>query len=164
MKPFGFRTFFDDFKAKPFTESTQIYANKKVGYVERDKITINIEWIDKYKVLVSRAYGNTKNYPIQVLGKPIIADPNSCCTETYLVIDTFDDKSRAENLAKYIKTRFFRFLVSLKKNTQDTNKDKFSFVPDLDMSQEWTDEKLYQRYDITEEEQAFIASIVKEMP
>lgn len=167
VDPFKFPTNFTDFKKKSFSNSIKIYVNPslgKVGYVDRSKITINIKWVDKYKVLLARASEGKGTYPNNIIGKPIIAEPNSCCTFTYLVIDTFDDKSKAENLAKYIKTRFFRFLVSLKKNTQDTNKDKFSFVPDLDMSQEWTDEKLYQRYDITEEEQAFIASIVKEMP
>ena len=69
----------------------------------------------------------------------------------------------ALNLEKYIKTRFFRFLVSMKKNTQDNPKDVFSFVPDLDMAVEWTDEKLFKRYEINEEEQNFIKSIVKEM-
>jgi site-specific DNA-methyltransferase (adenine-specific) len=166
-KPFGFTTNFNDFKAKQFKNSVKIYVNPslgKVGYVDREKIIINPEWVDKYKVLLAMAAEGKGTYPNNIIGKPILAEPNSCCTETYLVIDIFDDKIKAENLEKYTKTQFFRFLVSLKKNTQHLSKDRFSFVPDLDMSQEWTDEKLYQRYDITEEEQAFIASIVKEMP
>lgn len=162
-KPFGLVSNFNDFKKKTFENSVKIYANKQIGYVDKDKISMNINLIYKYKVILSKAYGNGKSYPIQVTGKPIVAEPNSCCTETYLVISTFESQLEAENLAKYIKTRFFRFLVSLKKNTQNTSKDRFSFVPDLDMSQEWTDEKLYQRYDITEEEQQFIESIVKPM-
>lgn len=166
VDPFKFPTNFKDFKKKPFENSVKIYANPslgKVGYVDKDKITINTQWVDKYKVLLARASEGKGTYPNNILGKPIVAEPNSCCTFTYLVVSTFESQLEAENLAKYIKTRFFRFLVSLKKNTQDTNKDKFSFVPDLDMSQEWTDEKLYQRYDITEEQQQFIESIVKPM-
>ena len=78
-------------------------------------------------------------------------------------MDVFDDFKKAKNFEKYMKTRFFRFLVSLKKNTQHNSKTTFTFVPDLDMSVEWTDEKLYKRYEINEEEQEFIKSIVKEM-
>lgn len=166
MKPFGFRTFFNDFKKKPFENSVKIYVNPslgKVGYVDKDKITINTQWVDKYKVFLAMAAEGKGKYPNNIIGQPILAEPNSCCTETYLVVNTFESQLEAENLAKYIKTRFFRFLVSLKKNTQHLSKDRFSFVPDLDMSQEWTDEKLYQRYDITEEEQQFIESIVKPM-
>ncbi len=163
MKPFGFRTFFDDFKPKEFKGSVKIYANKEVGWVAKDKIEVNKGLINKYKVLLSMAYGAGSGYPHQITGKPILAGKNSCCTETYLVIDAFDDKNKAENFVKYINTRFFRFFVSLKKNTQHLSKDRFSFVPDIEMSQEWTDEKLFKRYDITEKEQEFIKSIVREM-
>lgn len=165
-KPFGFRTFFEDFKKKEFRDSVKIYANPargKIGWVAKNKIEVNKDWIGKYKVLLARASEGKGIYPNNIIGKPIMAEPNSCCTETYLVIDLFDNKKKAENLAKYIRTRFFRFLISLKKNTQDMNKDKFSFVPDLDMSIEWTDEKLFKRYGINEKEQEFIKSIVKEM-
>lgn len=166
VDPFKFPTNFKDFKKKPFENSVKMYVNPslgKIGYVDKDKIINNIEWIDKYKILLAQASEGKGIYPNNIIGKPILAEPNSCCTFTYLVVNTFESQLEAENLAKYIKTRFFRFLVSLKKNTQHLSKDRFSFVPDLDMSQEWTDEKLYQRYDITEEEQQFIESIVKPM-
>jgi site-specific DNA-methyltransferase (adenine-specific) len=161
--PFNFRTNFTDFKTKEFKDSVKIYANKKVGYVAKNKITVNKDWINKYKVLLSSAYGAGSGYPHQITNKPFIAEKNSCCTETYTVMDVFDDLNKAKNFESYMKTRFFRFLVSLKKNTQHNSKTTFTFVPDLDMSQEWTDEKLYKRYGITEEEQNFIKSIVKEM-
>lgn len=162
-KPFGFGTNFNEIKQKEFKNSAKIYTNKNIGWVEKSKIKTNKNLVNKYKVLLSVAYGQGGIFPHQITGKPILAEKNSCCTETYLVIDTFDDRKKAENLIKYIKTRFFRFLVSLKKNTQHLSKERFSFVPDLDMSKEWTDEKLFKQYGITEEEQKFISSIVKEM-
>lgn len=165
-KPFGFATNFNDFKSKEFTNSIKIYANPalgKIGWVDKKKIEINKNWIDKYKVLLAMAAEGKGTYPNNVIGKPILAEKNTCCTETYLVADVFDDKKKAQNFENYIKTRFFRFLVSLKKNTQHLSKDRFSFVPDLDMSTEWTDEKLFKRYGVTEKEQEFIISIVKEM-
>jgi site-specific DNA-methyltransferase (adenine-specific) len=166
MKPFGFRTFFNDFKQNEFKNSVKIFVNPtlgKVGWVDKKKIEVNKGWVDKYKVLLAMAAEGKGTFPNNILGKPILAEKNSCCTETYLVVDVFDDKDKAENLVKYIRTRFFRYLISLKKNDHHLSKDKFSFVPDLDMSKEWTDEKLFKRYEITEKEQAFIKSIVKEM-
>jgi len=166
MKPFGFRTFFDDFKKKEFKDSVKIYVNPtlgKIGWVDKKKIIVNKNWVDKYKILLAMAAEGKGTYPNNIIGKPILAEPNSCCTETYLVVDLFDDKKKAENFEKYVKTRFFRYLISLKKNTQHLSKDRFSFVPDLDMNTAWTDEKLFKRYDLTEKEQEFIKSIVKEM-
>src|SRR3989338_1161916 len=162
-KPFGFATNFADFKQTEFKNSVKIHANSEIGWVAKNKIEINKNWINKNKVLLSMAYGAGSGYPHQITGKPILATKNSCCTETYLVIDVFDDKKKAENFVKYVNTRFFRFCVSLKKNTQHLSKDRFSFVPDIDMATEWTDEKLFKRYGITETEQEFIKSIVREM-
>lgn len=165
-KPFGFSTNFSDFRQKEFKGSVKIYLNPslgRIGWINKNLIEINKNWVDKYKILLSKAGEGKGSYPNNIIAKPFLAEKNSCCTETYLVIDTFDNKKEAQNLEKYIKTRFFRFLVSLKKNTQDNPKNVFSFVPDLDMSQEWTDEKLYKRYEIDEKEQEFIKSIVKEM-
>ena len=165
-KPFGFATNFNNFKQKEFKNSVKIYANPalgKIGYVDTKNIEVNKSWVGKYKVLLAMAAEGKGTYPNNITGKPLLAEPGSCCTETYLVADVFDDKENAENFAKYTKTRFFRFLVSLKKNTQHLSKDRFSFVPDLDMSKEWTDEKLFKRYELNEKEQDFIKSIVKEM-
>ena len=161
--PFGLNADFSDFKKNEFKDSVKIYARNNIGYIETKKIKTNKEIINKYKVLVSKAYGAGSDFPHQITGKPILAEKNSCCTETYLVVNLFDKKDEAKNFEKYMKTRFFRFLISLKKNTQNMAKDIFSFVPDLDMSQEWTDEKLYKRYGINEKEQEFIKSIVREM-
>jgi site-specific DNA-methyltransferase (adenine-specific) len=165
-KPFGLSTNFNDFKQKEFVGGVKIYANPslgRIGWVNKNKIEINKNWINKYKVLLPKAGEGKGTYPNAIIAKPILSEKNSCCTETYIVIDVFDDKKKAENMSKYIKTRFFRFLVSLKKNTQDNPKNVFSFVPDLDMSTEWTDEKLFKKYGIDEKEQEFITSIVKEM-
>ncbi|MFZ5763923.1 MAG: hypothetical protein ACOY8P_13515, partial [Thermodesulfobacteriota bacterium] len=83
-------------------------------------------------------------------------------TEYYLVAGHFDNKKAAVNYAKYLRTRFVRFLVSLRKATQHATRDVYSFVPDLPLDREWTDVKLYKRYGLTEEEIAFIESQVAE--
>ena len=102
-------------------------------------------------------------FPNAILGKPIVTAANTACTETYLLIDTFDTIQEAQYLAQYIKTKFFRFLVSLMKTTQNNSKDRFCFVPILPLTQTYTDKILYSMFDINTEEQTFIESIVKEM-
>jgi site-specific DNA-methyltransferase (adenine-specific) len=79
------------------------------------------------------------------------------------VIKDFDTRQQAENLVSYIKTRFFRFMMSLIKNTQNISKASYAFVPIQDFSESWTDEKLYKKYGLTEEEIAFIESLIRPM-
>jgi len=92
-----------------------------------------------------------------------VLPPQTVCTETYLVIDTFDDKAKAENLFAYLRTDFVRFLVAQLTSTQHLAKANFAFVPIQDFNESWTDDKLYAKYGITEEEIAFIESMVRPM-
>jgi site-specific DNA-methyltransferase (adenine-specific) len=70
----------------------------------------------------------------------------------------------ARNLAAYMRTRFVRFLVSLRKITQNITRDSYRFVPLLSMNRTWTDEDLYARYGITSDQIAFIESLIAERP
>ena len=90
-------------------------------------------------------------------------EPNSVCTETYLVIKDVDSRIEAENLVSYIKTRFFRFMMSLVKNTQNISKASYTFVPLQDFSHPWTDEMLYRKYKLSSDEIAFIESMIRPM-
>ncbi len=162
QKPFGLRTFVqrndDDFEG-----SVRLYANKHIGFFPRNEIESHKEWIDMYKVYTTRAYGAGEDYPHQILNIPILGEPNTCCTETYMVIGPAKNKQEAENLISYYKTRFFRFLVMLKKNTQDAPARVYKFVPLQDFSHTWTDEMLYKKYGLTEDEIAFIESMIRPM-
>ena len=163
-KPFGLPTNFPNIFKEPKKGYIKIYGYLKEGYVNPANIKQNREWVDKIKVYISKAYGevNTKN-SLFVLGKPFIGEKGTCCLETYLVAGLFDKISSAENLCSYIKTKFFRFLVSLKKNTQDATAKVYSFVPVQDFSKPWTDEELYEKYGLSEEEIAFIDSMIRPM-
>ena len=162
MKPFGFRTYVQGRK-EYFKNSVELYANKTIGYVDRKEITQNIQFVDKWKIFITRAYGAGEDFPHQILNKPILGNPNTCCTETYLMIGTFDDKATTENVLSYISTKFFRFLVLLIKNTQDAPKRVYQFVPLQDFSETWTDEKLYKKYGLESKEIEFIESMIRPM-
>lgn len=143
-----------------------LYALKQVGKVEGSSVSVNHELINKWKVLISKGYGEggeSREYPRMIIGKPIVAKPPSACTETYLVVDVCADEAEAKNLASYISTRFFRFLVGLMKNTQNVSRKVFAFVPIQDFNEPWTDEKLYKKYNLNQEEIDFIESMIRPM-
>ena len=123
----------------------------------------NHHLVKKYKVLVSKASPGGDEYPHKVFSEPIISEPNSICTETYLIVDVLENKEQCENLILYMKTKFFRFLVSMVKNTQNISQSSFSLVPVLDMKQKWNDDILFQKYNITKEESEFIDTLIKPM-
>jgi hypothetical protein len=96
------------------------------------------------------------------LTKPIVAEPGTACTETYLVAGPFDNEEQATNYVQYLCTRFVRFLVSLRNGTQHATRDVYSSVPDLPLEKCWTDPLLYKRYGLTNDEIAFIESQIAE--
>lgn len=160
-KPFGLPTNFTGYKKEPFNDSVKIYANQKVGYVKKDQILNNHDWINKYKVYIPKAIGigNAKEDWL----KPILGEPNTCCTETYIVIGPFSSKKETNNVISYTQTKFFHLLLSLKKITQDTTNKVYSFIPIQDFSESWTDEKLYKKYKLAKEEIEFIESMIRPM-
>ncbi len=162
-KPFGLPT---NFHGKPESKGlknpVKLFGSQRITYVERSEIPTNGEWIDKWKVLMTAVQGTSAAVETKFLSKPIIAGPGSACSETYLVAGLFETEAEAANYAVYLRSRFVRFLVSLRKFTQHATKHVYAFVPDLPLSQEWTDTKLYKRYGLSKEEIAFIESQVAE--
>ena len=93
--------------------------------------------------------------------KPILAYPNSVCTETYLMIGPFNNETECKNVMSYINTKFFHFLMGIKKVTQDATSKVYQFIPLQDFSKPWTDQELYTKYNLTQEEIDFIESMVR---
>lgn len=160
QKPFGLRTFFKGSKDYA-TGFIKVYANKSIGYVKSEEIIQNNNWVSKHKVILPRAIGTGDSKSDLI--KPIYSEPGSCCTETYVVVGPYDKKEIAENVITYIQTKFFHFLVTLKKNTMMASKTVYSFVPIQDFTQEWSDEKLYKKYCLTKDEIEFIESMIRPM-
>lgn len=162
-EPFVFPTNFSDFQDNKFDGAVKIFARGRIGWLQRDLVPDENEWVDAWKVLTPKAADGSGVFPMSVLGRPIVAGPMTCCSGTYLVVDALSSQVEAVNLSNFLKGKFSRFLVSLRKNTQDVTKSKFSFVPDLPMNKPWSDEKLYAHFGITPEEQAFINGMIREM-
>lgn len=147
-----------DYKLIPFDKSVEFFYNgwrkDGVGYIEKHAIRKGNDLIDKYKVLIPKAWG-VGDLSRDLL-TPFIAKPNSCSTETYLIAGVFDNIEEAQNLISYINTKFFHAVVSMVKLTQNAMKKVYSFVPLQDFNQSWDDKKLYEKYGLSEEEISYI--------
>lgn len=163
QKPFGLPTTYKGKEKKSDSNSIVVYGSKGTGYSSLSEITSNLDLIDRYKILIPRAGSGSDRFPHQILGKPFIPPLHSACTETYVVIGAFKTKQETEHARAYICTRFFRFLVMLMKPTQDALRKVYTHVPVQDYKSDWTDEKLYKKYNINSDEIAFIESLIRPM-
>ena len=108
------------------------------------------------------AYGERGARPARILGPAFIAPSPSVCTQTYLFFFV-NSQSEAESIYSYLLTRFFRFLVSLRKITQHATRATYTWVPVQTWNRKWTDVMLYKKYGITKDEIAFIESMIRPM-
>lgn len=164
-KPFGLASSFKG-KSNPnknIDDNVMVYQNGGVGYISRKDIPKNRELILKHKVYISYAYGMGSSEPYQVINEPFYGDINTICTETYLLIGCFDDEKICKNVISYMKTKFFRFLILLIKNTQHGTQKVYQLVPMQDFSRAWTDEQLYAKYGLSKDEINFIESMIRPM-
>ncbi len=161
-KPFGLDSNFSEFKkAKTESNNIELYRFGDNGFININQVVKNQQWVKEIKVIVSKASPGGDTYPHHIISKPIIAGINTCTTETYLVVGIYPDVKTAENVVSYMRTRFYRFMMSLIKNTQNISKGVFALVPIQDFNESWTDEKLYKKYDITAKEIEFIESLIR---
>jgi len=161
-KPFGFRATYRG-KMHSLEDDIILYRIGGIEFISRSEIRQNKDIIDKWKVFIPRLGSGSDSFPHTILGKPFIGEPGTVCTETYLVIGPFKTREECINVITYVSTRFFRFLVLLRKPTQDATQRVYKFVPMQDFSKPWTDEELYTKYGLTDEEIAFIESMIRPM-
>lgn len=133
------------------------------AYIPLKGIPKGIEMINWEKVYIGKAGSGSDKYPHPILPKPFYGAPNTICNESYLIIGPFENKEVCENVISYIQTKFFRFLVLLKKSSQNAARGVYELVPTQDFSEPWTDEKLYKKYDLSSHEIEFIESMIKEI-
>jgi len=165
-KEFGWTSNFDGFHPKEKNGDIPLHyirtMKRGVGFIERAKITKSAELIDTWKVLVPQAYNGGDGIPHPILGKSLIAPSPSVCTQSFLFFYV-NNEHEAKSLRSYYCTRFFRFLVSVRKITQHATHSTYFWVPMQSWTQTWTDELLYQKYGLSADEQAFIESQVRMM-
>ena len=134
------------------------------GYVDKSLIASHQEWAQKWKVFMPYAnnIGTELNDDNQ---NTFLGEPGTVCTETFIFVgvDLDLNSQTAENLSKYLRTKFARFLHSIAKASQHGTAKTYCFVPTVDLSKEWTDAELYQRYGLSDDEISFIERMIKPM-
>lgn len=137
------------------------------GFYPKSKIIDRDIILNQFKVIITYAMsgGNKPSSEgmYQVISSLQILAPNEVCSETYLVLGVYDNRCSAENMLSYVKTKLFRFLMLQTLSSIHITKDSFAFVPIQDFSKPWTDEELYKKYGLNENEIAFIESMIKPM-
>lgn len=175
QKPYGFRG--DFFKNELKYGLPKVNLKKSTGditiygldekqrrverYVNKNYPIPKKEYIKDYKMFMARNQGS--GFFGEKLSVPIFAGPNEACTETYVVIGTFKTKQEMLNCWSYIKTKFFRAMLSVGKNDQGAGSGVYKYVPIQDFSKTWNDEELYKKYKLTKEEIEFIENNVQPM-
>ena len=168
-KEFGWTSNFDGFHQTERAGDVPLYyirtMKRAVGYIARDQVAKSEHLIDTWKVLVP-AVGSGRERERSgvdlVLGPSLIAPSPSVCTQSFLFFFVSSQKE-AQSLQSYYGTRFFRFLVSLRKITQHATHSTYQWVPMLTWDRVWTDADLYERYDISPDEAAYIAQMIRPM-
>jgi len=165
-KEFGWTSNFTGFQKAECPGDLPLYYIRKmkrgVGYIARKSVNKSEQLIDTWKVLVPEAFNGGDGVPHQITGKPLIASSPSVCTQSFLFFYV-SSKTEAESIQSYYKTKFFRFLVSLRKITQHATRSTYTWVPQQVWDRKWTDEVLYKKYKLTQEDITFIESRVKPM-
>ena len=164
MKPFGLRTY----EEPDDTGELILRWNKGKGPVKKSRITAGQQYVDKWKVISSRVFYEhagqpDKNGQYRVFSKLEVLGPGEVCTETYIIINAYESEAQAENLYKYLKTKFVRFLVLQACSSIMVTKASYIFVPIQDFTKPWTDSELYAKYNLTDDEIAFIEATIKPM-
>lgn len=168
--PFGIPNTYKGNKEQKSNTDLRIYVSGNdrdvrgtIAYVPKSMVTKGQEMISWHKVYIAKAGSGSDTFPHPILPKPFYGGPGTVCNESYLVIGPFKDKQECENAMSYIATKFFRFLVLQKKNSQNAAKGVYQLVPQQDFTKPWTDEELYKKYNLTDEEISFIESMIKPM-
>ena len=164
-KPFGLVSTFKG-KVKGASGDVLVYQNGGTAYTPRSSISAGEHLIDNWKIYVGFAApgtGNRDTYPHKIISTPFIGAPGTVSSETYLCIGPFPSKKQAESALSYLSCRLTRFLIQLHKPSQNTTRRVYTFVPTQTWDRTWTDDELYKKYGVTEEEIAFIEQVVRPM-
>lgn len=143
-----------------------IGTKRETAWISPDYVTKSDHLIDTWKVLIPKAGSGRereKSGVDLVLGPPLVAAPGSVCTLTYVVAGPLSTETEAESVYSYLRSKFARFLVSLRKISQDAPRGVYGFVPQQSWDQNWTDDKLYEKYGLTAEEIDYIESMIRPM-
>lgn len=175
--PFGFSSNTRG-KSKKFENSISLYTSEGLSYIPKEDVDSKNQYLQTYKIMISKVTSEhagepDKNGMFKILSRTELINPSEACTDSYLVIGSFEKKDDATSLLKYLKSKFARFLLLQAVTSINLSRDKFDFIPLQDFTEKsdinWNksileiDTQLYTKYGLTQEEIGFIESMIKPM-
>ncbi|MFT0848211.1 Eco57I restriction-modification methylase domain-containing protein [Actinomycetaceae bacterium L2_0104] len=168
-KEFGWTSNFAGFHNSPRSGDVPLYyiksMKRRTGYIARDEVTKSAELIDTWKLLVPEVGSGRereKSGVDLVLGPSLMAPSPSVCTQSFLFFHA-GSEDEIRSIRSYYATKFFRFLVSLRKITQHATHSTYQWVPIQTWDREWADAALYEKYGLTDSEVGYIESRIRPM-
>lgn len=170
VRPFGdkLRSNFKDYKLKKSSKYQvpillNIGGTRTEAWTKEEYVTANEDLVAAWKVFLPKAGSDGgQRIPNAVIGSPRIGSPKQVCTETFLAIGPFKTEREALNALTYLTSKFGRYIISLRKQTQDNVPSTFRWLP----VQDWTkpshmsDASLFKRYAVTSVEMAHIEKMI----
>lgn len=166
--PYGLLSTFKGASVRSKENNLAVLSSKGWMYAPKESITKSKDTIDQYKTMISKlscehAGNPDKSGKYRVLSRMELLQPNEICTQSYLIVCPSNSREIALNVYNYLRTKFVRFLILQTLAGMNISISNFKFVPWQDFSKSWTDEELYAKYNISQEEQAYIDSLIKDM-
>lgn len=166
QKPFGFRTYARGGKDS-FPGAIKLITSQGIGYVRRDEVTKNADGIDKWKVITGRFVPSNGELDVKpgegyrVMTTPRVLEPGEINTESYITLGLFDTAEEAKGFANFMECKLPRFLLRQAISSVNINREVFKFVPILDFKHNWTDDELYKKYELTDEEAQYVEYLIR---
>jgi site-specific DNA-methyltransferase (adenine-specific) len=169
LMPYGLSTNYRGKSIKSQPDDLILHSSQGITYISPTEINKGFDSVYKYKILISKTGSEHAGEPgkdgsFKVLTSSLkVIGPGEVCTHSYFIIGCFDEQKIAENTLSYLRTKFVRFLILQSMSSINLSKLVFSFVPMQDFLKSWTDEKLYIKYGLNQDEIDFIESMIKPM-
>lgn len=152
----------------PFRNALTLYSSQGTSYIARSQIVQGNEYIDQYKIMISRVTSEHAGEPdktgmYKVISNMRLLGPGEVCTDSYILAHPTGDQGEAERFYAYLRTKFVRFLLLQALSSINLSRDAYTFVPAQDFSRAWSDQELYEKYQLEQKEIDFIESMIKPM-
>ncbi len=169
LMPFGLSTDVRGVESPDSKHCIALHTSKGVTYIEKSSIKKGLDILEKYKVLVGilgaeHALEPDKDGKFRIITSSMkVLAPSEACTHSYFTIGKCNSMNEADNIYRYLRTKFARFLILSAMTSTHLSRNVLIFLPIQDFSKSYTDNDLYLKYDLTQEEIDFIEEQMKEM-
>jgi site-specific DNA-methyltransferase (adenine-specific) len=123
-------------------------------WIKRTDVKQSVD-LSKWKVITAESNGSYPRF-----GNKFIGRPDEICNQSYIAFGV-NNEIEAKSLLSYISTKFANCVLSLRKISQHIKPDTCKWIPIVPFDREWTDDQLFEYFNLTEEERNLILNYDK---